>query len=657
MSEDFPVVRDASGKCVSRYSDPVWDLTPYSSRSLRINFGDSACSEKNFALSSDTANAMRKWAAWLLYKHPSQLSASSIVNRVSRIRHIFKACDTFGVQPNDLHRFPKITTEVFQRLAKSVANNLFFELHEVYANREELGFSLVSQGCLRELESMLPDQAPAQTAFIPPRIWQYQISRLQEFLDDFLQLKESIERVFRLAVLAYDYKGSPTVRCGPNGPLPSSGSPFTMPQYHVFRKRFGLFDDVAKEHGIYDLLVKWVGPSSNNKRKTKLGLYSLSKYFQQIQFVAGAYIINFTGMRKSELAGLRASCLVQEMDPRLGNITLVRGRTSKTVDDQSAHWVSSPSVCKAILALQVILELRTWVATHDGQLSHQLRNLKDPHLLIRAYEPWAGTAGRKYGDNTARALLSYNEWKELIPDLFDEEEITILENDFEIAKLINPSLDDRKYGVGMQWHFSFHQIRRTIAVNMAASDLVRAPSLQIQLKHLSRSMSLYYGHGYSSLHLEPHMREEYIRATYASLGRQAVALLSDQHVSPYGISHKHRRLWVIENADREKSIELAKKGRLSYRETLLGGCLSSGPCKRGGIDDIIDCGGGKNGIACPDALFDQAKQPKIKKLADVLSARLDSAPPGSPLEESLSAQLRSAEFAIKTLREARKEKK
>jgi hypothetical protein len=37
---DFPVVVDGSGRIVSRYSDPIWNVSCWAGRPTLINFGD-----------------------------------------------------------------------------------------------------------------------------------------------------------------------------------------------------------------------------------------------------------------------------------------------------------------------------------------------------------------------------------------------------------------------------------------------------------------------------------------------------------------------------------------------------------------------------------------------------------------------------------------
>ncbi|MEB3736504.1 hypothetical protein ULF88_25970 [Halopseudomonas pachastrellae] len=53
-----------------------------------------------------------------------------------------------------------------------------------------------------------------------------------------------------------------------------------------------------------------------------------------------------------------------------------------------------------------------------------------------------------------------------------------------------------------------------------------------------------------------------------------------------------------------------------------------------------------NSSPCPSALLDKAKLPLIKQLKSIVALQLHEAKAGSPLHESLHAQLESAERAI-----------
>jgi len=186
-------------------------------------------------------------------------------------------------------------------------------------------------------------------------------------------------------------------------------------------------------------------------------------------------------------------------------------------------------------------------------------------------------------------------------------------------------------------------------VKMQASGLVSQASLQYQAKHATREMSLYYGQGYSQVRINDSARIEYVRTMYEMMGKEIARLFSERFISPYGPKRKQEILQMVAPADHKKLLAAAREGKVSWRETLLGGCTKRGPCEYGGIDNVIRCGGGDGRGPCSDALFDRERQGSIRQFLKVIATRLADAPEGSPLRESLEAQQRAAENALDLL--------
>lgn len=184
---------------------------------------------------------------------------------------------------------------------------------------------------------------------------------------------------------------------------------------------------------------------------------------------------------------------------------------------------------------------------------------------------------------------------------------------------------------------------------MQASGLVSDASLQYLLKHATRAMSLYYGQGYSKLRFNEAARITYIRTMYEVLGKEVARLFSDRFVSPHGEKRKAEILKLVDPNDSKKLTELAKSGKISYRETLLGGCTNPLPCTFGGIDNVAACGGGYNKPTCASILFDREKTTAIRQLGSVIASRLVDAQEGSPYRESLEAQQRTIEKVLNVI--------
>jgi hypothetical protein len=69
----------------------------------------------------------------------------------------------------------------------------------------------------------------------------------------------------------------------------------------------------------------------------------------------------------------------------------------------------------------------------------------------------------------------------------------------------------------------------------------------------------------------------------------------------------------------------------------------------GGISNISACMGFGEEKSCKSALLDKEKLPIINQLREVVSIQINEAEEGSPMHESLQAQLESAERAINVI--------
>jgi len=284
------------------------------------------------------------------------------------------------------------------------------------------------------------------------------------------------------------------------------------------------------------------------------------------------------------------------------------------------------------------------------QLSKE--DIENPILQSLPHEPWSPKAPLSQTTKKFKKTRSYGDIWNIWPKLFDANELTTTESDLEMANRMTFGLDPEKFTVGKLWPLAWHQLRRTGAVNMLASGLVTESAIQYQLKHASRAMSQYYGKNYYRLKepLNDEARAYYLREMYQSMVREFKALQSDQYVSPHGEKRKQQMLSEISEKDHNQLLKAAKTGRISYRQTFLGGCANSGPpCPLGGISNISSCMGFGGNSPCPSAFLDKAKLPAIKQIRDVVTIQILDATPDSPLHESLQAQLESAERAINVI--------
>jgi hypothetical protein len=629
---NWPVVIDAQGKVVSRWGDPIWRLDPWAKKPVTLNFGDGPVRKSAAPISSKNANLLRIITGWWLYGPYGARGYRSLKTRFDQMRRLFILCEDEGILASELRHFPRVWERIPAFLRTSRQTEFLTLMHELYASRDVVGFTLLDSGSLTRLAALFPNHHTAQTPYIPPRIWRYQVTRLRECLDDFLSHREQVEACYRFCFAAYEHNQRVSERTMCVNAPPFSGHNEKLSGAKTGLRFLGAFAGTAKRFGIFELLERWIG------RNRALQVRALTSYLKLVNRAGLAYILNFSLMRVEEAWNLRAGCLDVEHDKNFGNIFLLRGQTTKTQADKDALWVTSPSVEVAVRAMEVISQFRSLYASYS-----QASGLVGRYLSSYYNEPWGGV--REKDDHSIRPVIpSYAELLGRFYKLFDLERLRITPEDLKLARLATSTLPE-EYQVGAVWPLAWHQLRRTGAVNMQASGLVSDASLQYQLKHVTRAMSLYYGQNHSQMRLEEKAHTLYVRTMYETLGRELQKLTRERFVSPHGDKRKAEIVRLISAEDAKKMIGLAKKGAASCRPVILGVCSSREPCPYGGIDNIAHCGGGDSADAkpCPDVLYDSEQSGAVADLEDVLKERLATAQDGSPLMESLMAQQRSVE--------------
>ncbi len=644
-ARDWPVVIDASGNVVSRWGDSIWRLDPWAGNPTTLNFGDGRVT-KSPPIDPANADLLRCIVGWWIWGADGVRSARTLAAKFSMIRPLVVLCSQEGILVSDLARFPRVVDRLPEVISPSGADDIVRHLHALHDQREDLGFTLLDREGLTRLEAMLPGHEARQTPYIPPRIWRYQVDRLRACLQDFLAHRQQIEDCFRFCVEAYARNSGSLAAAFVMPSVSSSVAPFQWPDgvtgERSGKRFFGPFSLTAEKFGIDGLLERWVGPRGRQYGKATIGMDSFSGYLTLISRAGLAYLLNFSLMRIEEGWNLRADCLRIDDDPDFGPIYMLHGVTTKTMNDHEAVWITSPSVKVAVEAMGVVARLRISCAEANPAVRLTSEQACNPFLQTHIHEPWI--PGRMPHYHVRHKNPSYLAVLSRSPKLFDPEALRITQQDLDLARLVTPTLDSRRFAVGNVWPLAWHQLRRTGAVNMQASGVVSDASLQFQLKHVSRAMSLYYGRGYARVRLEEDAQGVYVRTLYETLGRELARMVTDRYVSPHGEKRKAEIVRLIDPTAAKKLATLARQGRVACREILLGICASRQPCPYGGIESIAHCGGGdagNGGKPCPDVLYDREKVLHVEALERHLAERLADAPSGSRLRESLEAQTRS----------------
>ena len=198
--KDCPVIIDANGNVISRYGDIRWDLSPWAGYTLTIHFGDGPGQGRR--VSHGNALILRQIVAWWLWGSGAVRSATSLVYRFEAIKPLFVACTDKGVLVADLYKFPKVIREAASYFSYRGTRVISYLNALSFAN-DKLGLTILDQEGMRIFSEALPDVNETQTAYIPARIWNYQVCRLRECLDDFLSHKDAIEACYQFCLEAY----------------------------------------------------------------------------------------------------------------------------------------------------------------------------------------------------------------------------------------------------------------------------------------------------------------------------------------------------------------------------------------------------------------------------------------------------------------------
>ncbi|MBC3876649.1 hypothetical protein H8K38_02385 [Undibacterium sp. FT79W] len=287
-------------------------------------------------------------------------------------------------------------------------------------------------------------------------------------------------------------------------------------------------------------------------------------------------VVAFSGMRKCEVKLLPLNGVLDTFQHRGREHCLIKGYTHKLHhgDKAQAEWITIDQGHRAIkLAMQiggVILSL------------HQQPPQKGQEALLfcSTSTPFKMMEGNAFG--TAQDLLI----KAICPVITAEDldELNQLELERGWArKCIEP---------GLLWPLAMHQLRRSLSVYAHRSGMVSLPALKAQLQHITDEMRVYYSDGWSrAVNLvfeKDHFSHEWntakVESTYFGLS-VALKTAFDEEDDLLGIGAQQMRQ-IFSKRSREQTLALIKNGSLAYRETVLGGCISTEECKAMPLDPI-----------------------------------------------------------------------
>lgn len=334
---------------------------------------------------------------------------------------------------------------------------------------------------------------------------------------------------------------------------------------------------------------------------TQTGVFTVKQIgalLTYVQKVSKLIIQVFTGMRDEEAQSLPFNCI--EKITSNGQVHyVIGGRTTKLNHGkvQRTKWVTNYEGARAVQAAQ---KVATAIYVSQGVNSKDLLELSNNSPLFIS-SSYLGLTGKPIATKHAqfgRADLYFKNIGgliEMIPNI-EEEDLYELEQ-------LDPHRawrSEEKFQIGARWSLTTHQLRRSLALYAHRSGLVSLPSLRRQLQHITSEMTSYYAKGSPFAkdffnNDKKHFGHEWQDSQFesASLSYIFNVLLSKDIL--YG-GHAH---WVEHRlkdkdgevlVDRKETMNRFKKGEISYKETIVGGCTKVGACNQTAVNWLqIDC--------------------------------------------------------------------
>ena len=642
-SYDFPMVTDYDGVVISRYGDAFYDYSIIYGRPLKINFRNSKGSA--YPIAGESFGFLKLFTAYLQFGEIGSLSPKTMSIYISSFKAIIHFCETRGINFLELHRYPLVQEDLvrwYKLKSPSGMGHLFMTLQKINVGQLVLGFNILDgEGLARLLEYENNEHESIQTAYIPSRLWNYQLSRLSHFLQRYIDHQSIFEQMFDEMLEAY-VKNCGSLESATRSGAVNHRSPFSKASSKS-KVYLGTFSDYARKLNVLDIICELIYPPLAGEITLCAGGKPFGRYLNALSFIGQILLMNLSGMRVSEAAGLRSDAFYGDVING-EEVYFLKGATKKTLRDDNALWITSEVSLKAVIVMASISKLRMKVASLDSRVPKSGDEIANPYLFTYGYEPWLPSKkSSSERGMSIRSLLSYKHWRQRCPGLFQEELISITPADLNEALSVTPDLAMEKFGIGRPWPFAYHQLRRTLYVNACESGLVTEHSGQVQLKHYHLSMTRHYGRNYSSLELNRGVGDEFFVALHQQLASSALKLNEENYVSTLSEKHKQSVLGFLKDKDVTKLLGLVRAGKFSFRKNLLGLCFSALPCQYGGFDNIVNCS------TCTEGLVDKRNLSKLERFVKIVEFELEHERAESPRFESLQAQCKVAANAIEVI--------
>lgn len=606
-NDDFVISRDLTGKIISRYGDPIYELKPYSSTK-------NGKTKIPFDQIEQKYQSEARWLWFICYRFGKGKNKNnySVGILYSRFTGFVKPLCQFA----SLHNISAIKVlETKALLAKFIhANDTAMFNKQVlptltlyHSLSNNIGFNVaLTQSVIDILNkrSQTTSSNKNQTELIPPRLYGVWLKESWSIIDEFEKNAKGIKNIITLLVKEKPYNKK------------NYNTQMRKNAWQSWLENYDLFPLAKSRHFLTD------------RRKFTL-------YLSDLMLTCKGLIHFYSGMRDDEVLSLNYHCLeIDEVNNRK-KARLIGNTTKYIGNKKEARWVTTSELERVITVLQTIVApIATLV---NVTLAPKLIKGETPCPLFLSTNYLASKEYKKRHPFGKTKIWQGNCSSFSINSLFNKDLMKITEEDIQYLEQFEPERNWRQsqYAVGNIWHLKSHQFRRSLAVYSAQSGLVSIGSLQAQLKHLCQEVTFYYGNGAEragnifDIESKNHMAHEFLKekplADYTAWVWQI--LFSDEKLD--GINGRVIERTIKANTseskalihqDRKKTIKQFKDGQRAYTETPLGGCETTTPCDKKLMHSLTAC------IDCDRA---DLKPSKVNRTIDSMTIFVNSLPPDS----------------------------
>lgn len=547
------VSRDVLGSPVSRYGDESWNYSSLSTNgksdaTLHFFNADGACAPDLAALIREQHKALM----WLHIDAGKTRALMTIRNtNYAAGAWCQKAC-TRGVGLLGLLTNPRWLAEELGSLNTVYLNQTPPLINTLWRNREVLGVTghIPMQRIRQAINAEIQVRCePKQTPLIPSRVY-------CEILAGLIAKLGEIDRDLDEVLDAYCQSMAASRKA------PEHGSPG---QKMRFRAK-----------ALAPVVQRMRALGYDRTRVGKLDWFIIGRinFYQSALMHA---VAAFTGMRVGEVSILPLHDVLETFEDRGCAHYVIKGYTHKLNNGvkKPASWVTSHEGHQAVLLAQriataIVENLRSKPSA--GQQSLLFPSTRSP---FRAKASFTNAISQK--------------------QLVEAISPVVMQADIDELNWLELDRGWQRDGieVGSRWPLAFHQLRRSLSVYAHRSGMVSLPALKAQLQHITDEMRAYYADGYSrAVNLvfdKDHFSHEWNagKAESSFFGYAMGLLFSDEDLMGRGAK---RMAETVSKRTRHETLQFFKQGKLAYRETVLGGCVSTDECKARPLEPIpIEC--------------------------------------------------------------------